>query len=127
MNAEFVSQLLRPQRLVLNREPLPIGIPFVIARNIDHRTPAGPFGKPANPSAQWIVDIAGGDEHIEVRLRIGLIQARILARLMSSFRLHQSKVVDRRSLCLAQEHLRSLVALFAAKPAEINRQASAFK
>jgi len=50
-----------------------------------------------------------------------------LARLMSSFRLHQSKVLDRCSLCLAQEHLRSLLALFAAKPAEIDRQASALK
>ena len=69
MNAEFVSQLLRPQRLVLHREALPVSVPLMISRNVDNRATTRTLGKPTNPGAQWIVDIAGSDEHIEVRVQ----------------------------------------------------------
>ena len=78
VDAKPVSQILPAFRLIAHRERLPIGIPFVVAGNIDDRAARGAICQPANPFAQRIMDVASGNQHIKFWGRIGNVPIALL-------------------------------------------------
>lgn len=78
VNAQLCGERGCTRGFVIDLERLPVSVPFMVARNIDYRATLCSFGKLAYTVAQWVMNITGSDEHIEVWLRVRQIPATLL-------------------------------------------------